>query len=65
MLIFEINEEMKNKINQINQWDSCKAIDVSGAKFAYTFIPTGLGLVVKVQCDVCKRELDLTDDFLR
>lgn len=60
-MIFEINEEMKNKINQ---WDSCKAIDVSGAKFAYTFIPTGLGLVITVKCDVCKRTLDLTDDFL-
>lgn len=60
-MIFEINEEMKNKINQ---WDSCEARDVSGAKFAYTFIPTGLGLVVTVQCDVCNRTLDLTDDFL-
>lgn len=61
-MIFEISEDMKRKIAQ---WDSCEARDVAGAKFAYTFIPTGLGLVVKVHCDVCNRELDLTDDFLR
>lgn len=51
---------MKKKINE---WDSCKATDVTGAQYAYTFIPTGLGLVVKVKCDVCNRVLDLSDDF--
>ncbi|GGG07272.1 hypothetical protein GCM10010912_59920 [Paenibacillus albidus] len=56
--IFEITEEMEQKIID---WDSCNAKDVTGAKFAYIFIPTGIGLVVKVQCDVCKRELDLSD----
>jgi hypothetical protein len=61
-MIFEITEEMKLKIKK---WDSCHPIDVSGAKFAYTFIPTGLGLVVMVKCDVCDRELDLTEDFLK
>lgn len=60
-MIFEINEEMKKKIRQ---WDNCKAVDVMGAKFAYTFIPTGLGLVITVKCDVCGRELDLSEDFL-
>ncbi|MHA6530948.1 hypothetical protein [Paenibacillus sp. BAC0078] len=57
-LNFQITEEMDQKIKA---WDSCVAKDVAGAKFAYTFIPTGLGLVVKVQCDVCKRELDLSE----
>ncbi|NEN84716.1 hypothetical protein [Paenibacillus elgii] len=56
--IFRITEEMEQKIIE---WDSCVAEDVAGAKFAYTFIPTGLGLVIKVQCDVCKRELDLSE----
>jgi|GEM_PF-1365277 hypothetical protein len=56
--IFRISEEMEQKIKK---WDSCVAADVSGAKFAYIFIPTGLGLVIKVQCDVCKRELDLSE----
>lgn len=55
---FKITEEMEQKINE---WDSCVAIDVTGAKFAYIFVPTGLGLVIKVQCDVCKRELDLSE----
>ncbi|CAH1208512.1 hypothetical protein PAECIP111892_03124 [Paenibacillus auburnensis] len=57
-LNFQITEEMNR---QIKAWDSCVARDVAGAKFAYMFIPTGLGLVVKVQCDVCGRELDLSD----
>ncbi|WP_169823402.1 hypothetical protein [Paenibacillus yonginensis] len=58
-MLFEITEEMEQKINE---WDSCKATDATGAKFAYIFIPTGVGLVVKVKCDVCDRELDLTEE---
>lgn len=61
-MIFEITAEMEKKIEL---WDSCQTLDVAGAKFAYTFIPTGLCLVIKEQCDICKRELDLTDDFLQ
>lgn len=60
-MIFQITEKMHQKIRD---WDSCKPIDVSGAKFAYTFIPTGLGLVIKVECDICKRVLNLTEDWL-
>lgn len=55
---FEISELMQRKIKA---WDTCVAKDVTGAKFAYTFIPTGLGLVIKVHCDICNRELDLSD----
>ncbi|KHL96792.1 hypothetical protein QW71_05185 [Paenibacillus sp. IHB B 3415] len=58
---FEITEDMQQKIKK---WDSCDPVDVAGAKFAYTFIPTGLGLVIQVKCDICKRILDLTEDFL-
>lgn len=57
-MIFEINEKMEQTIKD---WDSCNTIDVSGARFAYTFIPTGLGLVIKVKCDICNREMDLTE----
>ncbi|GFZ93880.1 hypothetical protein GCM10008018_45410 [Paenibacillus marchantiophytorum] len=57
---FEINEKMEHKIRE---WDSCKAVDVTGAKFEYSFIPTGIGLVIKVQCDICRRILDLTEDW--
>lgn len=55
---FRITEKMEWKIKE---WDTCIPVDVTGAQFAYIFIPTGRGLVIKVQCDVCKRELDLTD----
>jgi len=48
---------------KIRKWDTCKAVDVTGAKFAYTFIPTSIGLVIKVRCDICNRELDLTKDW--
>ncbi|MEK5029887.1 hypothetical protein MKY96_00330 [Paenibacillus sp. FSL R7-0302] len=60
-MIFEITEDMQQKIKK---WDSCKPVDVTGANFSYTFIPTGLGLVIQVKCDICKRTLDLTEDFL-
>lgn len=57
-MVFEITEDMKKKIRA---WDTCKAIDVSGAKFAYTFIPTSIGLFIVVHCDVCNRRLTLSD----
>lgn len=47
---------------EISKSNKCEPKDVTGAKFAYIFIPTSLGLVIKVQCDVCKRELLLTED---
>jgi hypothetical protein len=59
-LAFTISQEM---LKRINQWDKCKAVDVSGAKFAFTFIPTSLGTFIIVKCDVCKRELYFPDDL--
>ncbi|MDR9748540.1 hypothetical protein [Paenibacillus taichungensis] len=57
---FEITEGMKK---QISDWDNCKPIDVTGAKLAYTFIPTSIGVVIQVKCDVCERTLTLSDDL--
>jgi len=57
---FEITDEM---MNVIRAWDSCVAMDATGAKFEYIFIPTSLGLVTQVRCDVCKRVLDLSDNL--
>ncbi|MFC0212439.1 hypothetical protein ACFFK0_08185 [Paenibacillus chartarius] len=59
-LTFTINEEI---MKRINQWDQCKAVDVSGAKFAFTFIPSSLGTYIIVRCDVCERELHISDDL--
>jgi hypothetical protein len=59
-LTFTISKEI---MNRINQWDQCKAVDVSGAKFAFTFIPSGLGTYLIVKCDVCQRELHISDDM--
>lgn len=60
MLKFRITDEM---VRKLNDWDSCKPVDVTGAKFAYTFIPTGIGLVIQVKCDVCERTLSLSEDL--
>ncbi|MDU8672525.1 hypothetical protein [Paenibacillus polymyxa] len=57
---FEITDDM---ITKITEWDTCKPVDVTGAKFEYTFIPTGIGLVIQVKCDVCERTLSLSDDL--
>jgi len=54
---FQITKDMEQKISD---WDSCTAESVTGTKFAYIFIPSELGLIIKVQCNVCKRELDLS-----
>ncbi|KJD45944.1 hypothetical protein [Paenibacillus terrae] len=59
-MLFEITDEMEKKIKE---WDSCKPIDVVGAKFSYIFIPTSLGTVIYVQCDICNRELNLTEGW--
>lgn len=56
MLKFEITSQMEK---EIKQWDSCIPLDVSGAKFAYTFMPTGIGLIIEVKCDVCKEKFHL------
>lgn len=57
---FEITDDM---IDAIREWDNCKPVDVTGAKFTYMFIPTGIGLVIQVKCDVCERTLSLTEDL--
>ncbi|MCP3746766.1 hypothetical protein NLX82_20335 [Paenibacillus sp. A3M_27_13] len=51
LVIFEITDDNDEKIDD---WNSCKPVDVAGANFAYTFIPTGIVLVVEVKCDVLK-----------
>lgn len=57
---FNVTETMKM---MIKEWDNCNATDVSGARLSYTFIPTGLGTIVKVECCICDRELDITEDW--
>jgi len=60
ILTFTVTESMLEKVRD---WDSCKSADVSGARLSYTFIPSGIGTVVKVHCSVCDREIDVTEDF--
>lgn len=65
-LTFEITGEKLKKLEEFKaKHDDCleKYPDVAGALLEYRFIPTGLGMVVTVQCS-CGEELDLSDlDF--
>lgn len=56
--VFKISEEMEQKIAE---WDSCTTDGTIGANLIYMFIPKDLGLMVKVRCPICKRELILSD----
>lgn len=56
-MLFEITEQMEERIKE---WDTCTAMDVTGAKFAFTFIPSGIGTFIEVHCDVCNRKLLLS-----
>lgn len=33
----------------------------AGERFTYLFCPTGLGVIIKVRCNCCKTEEDVTD----
>ncbi|BCG58083.1 hypothetical protein PUR_15080 [Paenibacillus sp. URB8-2] len=41
-LKFVISEDMMRRITNLDQ---CKPVDFSGAKFAFTFVPSGLGYI--------------------
>jgi hypothetical protein len=68
MRVFELSD---TQIEKIKQWDNaetghkCNASkrgDVTGARLSYTFIPTGLDDVVKVECE-CGEVLDVTEGW--
>lgn len=44
----------------IDEWDHCRSTNVSGGRLTYSFSPCGLGLIVKIHCCECERELNLT-----
>jgi hypothetical protein len=58
----DIRNNRKND-KKIMEWDTYESVDVTGAKLVYKFIPTSIGQIIKVECDICKRELDLTEDW--
>lgn len=57
---FELSPE---QLQALTAWQAdkphSKAVD--GAQFEYAFLPTSLGVIVKVRCHVTKTEIDLTD----
>lgn len=68
MKIFKLSD---TQIEKIKQWDNpetghrCnvnKQGDVTGARLAYIFIPTGLGDIVEVEC-TCGKVLDITENW--
>ena len=58
--MFELTN-LQNTI--ISNWDKCKDKyhGAIGGHLTYCFTPTGLGIIVKVQCGHCKEEIDVSD----
>lgn len=60
-MIFELDAWQKEKLGE---WVSIRRRRNTGAiggQFTYSFTPTNLGTVVKVECGITKEQLDLTD----
>ena len=55
----EIEEDRLYKF--IDSHKHCKCTSTIGGKFTYTIIPTGLGNITHVRCNVCNEETDITD----
>lgn len=39
----------------------CEFTSTIGGKFSFTFTPTGLGNIIEVKCNACKKEEDITN----
>ena len=51
------------QIVKIQEWDKCKGKyhGAIGGHLTYCFTPTGLGIIVQVQCGRCKEKLDISE----
>lgn len=52
-----------NQLEKLAAWMRTKPESraADGAQYEYCFLPTGLGVIVKVKCHVTNTEVDLTD----
>lgn len=60
---FELTKEQEDKFNEWRKEINKTYVDTTaiGGAYTFSFIPTGLGVIVKVK-HVTGAELDLTDD---
>lgn len=59
-IIFEINGADVKKLKRFERQHKNCSMGMEGGKFSYTFIPTGLGLAITVECS-CGQKLFLGD----
>jgi hypothetical protein len=53
-----------SQYEKLGRWDEkCngKPTGASGGRFTYSFTPTSLRVVIKVKCNLCGDEIDLTE----
>lgn len=60
---FELTKAQEAKFKV---WDKkhteCRGVDGAiGGRLTYSFIPTGLGVIIIIKCSKCNKTLDLTE----
>jgi hypothetical protein len=62
-MLFELSQEEEKKFTKWNAKHSlCKGKEGTlGGRLTFSFTPNGIGVITKVKCSICKKELDLTD----
>lgn len=58
----EFTKEEKNQFESfMRRHRHCQCTSTIGGKFSYILTPTGLGTLIKIKCNVCGKERDVTD----
>lgn len=59
---FKLNKkEQVDAHNFINEHLTCTNPTTIGGSISYVFTPTGVGVSVEIQCNICKTKIDITD----
>jgi len=59
---FELNDvEISNVKKFMRMHEECDTSAAIGGRFTYKFIPTSIGTIVIIKCNICKRKNDITD----
>lgn len=54
-------KEQKAMVKFQNKHARCGFKDAIGGKFQYIFCPTGVGIFIRIKCNVCNEWRDITD----
>ena len=59
-----LSDSEKERANQfIKEHKSCGWFATEGAKYTYHLTPTGLGTIVKIECNCCNSIRDISDEL--